>query len=185
MDIIKDPWPWYVAGPLLSLILFSMLYFGKTFGFSSNLRTMCAAAGAGKLSDFFNYNWKNDNWNLVFLLGTVAGAFIAVHFLMHNTAINLNPKTVAAINDLGINGNSQHYVPMELFGVENLGSIKTLLILIGGGFLIGFGTRYAGGCTSGHAITGLSQLQIPSLIAVIGFFAGGLIMTHFLMPLIF
>jgi uncharacterized membrane protein YedE/YeeE len=54
-----------------------------------------------------------------------------------------------------------------------------------GGFLVGFGTRYAGGCTSGHAISGLSNLQFASLIATIGFFAGGLIATHLLYPLLF
>jgi len=57
-------------------------------------------------------------------------------------------------------------------------------MLVGGGILIGFGTRWAGGCTSGHAISGLSNLQLPSLIAVIGFFIGGIIMTYFLLPTI-
>jgi hypothetical protein len=51
--------------------------------------------------------------------------------------------------------------------------------------MVGFGSRYAGGCTSGHAISGLSDLQVPSLIAVVGFFIGGLIMTFFILPLIF
>jgi uncharacterized membrane protein YedE/YeeE len=53
-------------------------------------------------------------------------------------------------------------------------------LLLVGGVLIGFGTRYAGGCTSGH-VSGLSNLQIPSLKAVIGFF-GGLIMSYFYSP---
>jgi uncharacterized membrane protein YedE/YeeE len=76
-------------------------------------------------------------------------------------------------------------VPDAIFGAEAMSSAKGLLLLLLGGFLIGFGTPYAGGCTSGHAITGLSNLQIPSLIAVIGFFLGGLVMAHFLIPLIF
>lgn len=50
---------------------------------------------------------------------------------------------------------------------------------------MGFGARWAGGCTSGHAISGLSNLQLPSLVAVLGFFAGGLLMTHLLFPLLF
>ena len=76
----------------------------------------------------------------------------------------------------------QAYSPVELF--ETL-TLKNIIILIIGGLLIGFGTRYAGGCTSGHAISGLSDLQLPSLIAVVGFFIGGLIMVHLLFPLIF
>ncbi len=180
-----NPWPWYVAGPLLAGVLFTMLYFGKTFGFSSNLRTICSMGGAGKFADFFNFDWKAQRWNLFFLVGTVCGAVIASQFLMTDHAIDLNPKTVAALQDLGLSGHTKSYVPGEIFDVSRLGSIKVLAILIGGGFLIGFGTRWAGGCTSGHAITGLSNLQLPSLIATVGFFIGGLLMTHLLLPLIF
>lgn len=183
--MIMNPWPWYVAGPLLAGVLFMLLYFGKTFGFSSNLRTICAMGGAGKAADFFNFDWKAQRWNLLFLVGTVAGAYIASHFLMTDHVIDLNPKTVSALSELGINAKVNSYVPSELFDPSQLGSFKVLAILIGGGFLIGFGTRWAGGCTSGHAITGLSNLQIPSLIATIGFFIGGLLMTHLLLPIIF
>ena len=59
------------------------------------------------------------------------------------------------------------------------------MVLAVGGFLVGFGTRYAGGCTSGHAISGLSNLQLPSLVAVIGFFIGGLVMTHLIFPYLY
>ena len=76
-------------------------------------------------------------------------------------------------------------VPTEMYNLEAITSLKGLILLIIGGLLVGFGTRYAGGCTSGHAITGLSSLQKPSLIAVIGFFIGGLIMTNFILPIIF
>lgn len=183
--MIMNPWPWYVGGPLLAGILFLMIYYGKTFGFSSNLRTICAMGGAGKVADFFNFDWKAQRWNLLFLLGTIGGAWIASNYLMNNHTIDLNPKTVSALNELGINAKVDSYVPAELFDTAKLGSIKVLAILIGGGFLIGFGTRWAGGCTSGHAITGLSNLQLPSLIATIGFFIGGLLMTHLLLPIIF
>jgi len=64
-------------------------------------------------------------------------------------------------------------------------SLKGFLVLAFGGLMVGFGSRYAGGCTSGHAISGLSDLQIQSLIAVAGFFIGGLLMTYFVLPLIF
>lgn len=179
-----NPWPWYIAGPLLASVLFLMLYFGKTFGFSSNLRTLCSIGGAGKVSKFFDFDWKAQSWNLLFLVGTILGAWIASEFLMNNHIVDLNPKTVAALNDLNISSGIDSYLPEELFNPGKLGSIKVLAILIAGGFLVGFGTRWAGGCTSGHAITGLSNLQIPSLIATVGFFIGGLIMTHFLLPVI-
>ena len=184
MDVIMEPWPWYVAGPLLASVLFLMLFFGKTFGFSSNLRTICSIGGAGKVADFFDFNWRGQIWNLVFLVGTVLGAWTASNFLMKDHRIDLNPKTVSALEQMNIEANVNSYVPEEIFNLSEHGS-KAIIILIIGGLLIGFGTRWAGGCTSGHAITGLSNLQIPSLIATIGFFAGGLLMTHFLLPLIF
>jgi len=180
-----NPWPWYVAGPLLASVLFLLLYFGKTFGFSSNLRTICSMAGAAKAADFFKFDWKAQRWNLVFMVGTIAGAAIASNYLMNDHVIDLNPKTTAALSELNIASGYDSYVPRELFDVQNLGSVRVVVILIAGGFLVGFGTRWAGGCTSGHAITGLANLQLPSLIATIGFFIGGLIMTHFLLPIIF
>ncbi len=180
-----QPWPWYVAGPLLASVLFLMLFFGKTFGFSSNLRHLCSMGGAGKTAEFFDYDWRKYKWNLLFLVGTVVGAFIASNFLMHNHRVDINPKTAAALVEIGINPDVDSYVPAEIFDLANLGSPKTLGILLIGGLLIGFGTRWAGGCTSGHAISGISNLQIPSIIATIGFFIGGLLMTHLLLPLIF
>ena len=184
MKFILDPWPWYFAGPLLALVLYMMLNFGKTFGFSSNLRTMCTIAGGARFSDLFDIDWKAQSWNLIFLVGTIIGAYVASNYLMIDQVIDLNPNTAAALADLNINSNVNSYVPEELFDASRLGSIKSLAILIGGGLLVGFGTRWAGGCTSGHAITGLSNLQLPSLIATIGFFIGGLLMTHFLLPII-
>jgi uncharacterized membrane protein YedE/YeeE len=99
--------------------------------------------------------------------------------------ININPKTIAQLAQLGIDSPKGKLMPDALFGAQIWQSPKSILILLIGGILIGFGTRYAGGCTSGHAISGLSNLQLPSLKAVIGFFIGGLIMAHFLLPLIF
>lgn len=180
-----NPWPWYVAGPLLALVLFLMLYQGKSFGFSSNLRTICSMAGAGKSVAFFNFDWQAQKWNLLFLVGTVIGAAIASNFLMTDHIVHINPKTAASLAALNIESGIDSYVPAEIFDVSSLGSIKVLAILFCGGILIGFGTRWAGGCTSGHSITGLANLQIPSLIATIGFFIGGLLMTHFLIPIIF
>ncbi|MGB5818795.1 MAG: YeeE/YedE thiosulfate transporter family protein [Saonia sp.] len=185
MEYLLSPWPWYISGPLIAVTLLFLVYFGKTFGMSSNLRTLCSMAGAGKYADFFKFDWKAQRWNLTVVLGAIIGGFIAVRFLSDGAAIALNPQTVIDLEALGFSRIGESLLPSEIYSWENALDIKGLSILIGAGFLVGFGTRYAGGCTSGHAITGLSNLQLPSLIAVIGFFIGGLLMTHFLLPLIF
>lgn len=185
MTHILNPWPWYVSGPLIALVMALLLYFGKTFGMSSNLRTMCSIVGAGKFTNFFNFKWRDQIWNLTVVLGAIIGGFIAVQFLSNNSKTKLASATVIELKNMGFNNPGQTLVPKELYNLNNLESPKSLLILILGGILVGFGTRYAGGCTSGHAITGLSSLQQPSLIAVIGFFIGGLIMSNFILPLIF
>ena len=184
MNWIYDPWPWYVSGPLIALTMFILLFVGKQFGMSSNLRTLCSAAGAGRKSDFFKFNWKEERWNLTVMLGAVLGGFIASQYLSDNT-VTIAEDVVAKLQSYGIESAGNAYLPTELFSLENLSDPKNLFILIIGGFLVGFGARYAGGCKSGHAISGLSNLQLPSLIAVIGFFAGGLIMIHLIFPLIF
>jgi len=185
MDFILKPWPWYVSGPLISLVMISLIYFGKHFGMSSNLKTFCSIGGAGKYASFFKFDWKAEKWNLAVVVGAVIGGFIAVTFLSDGSVINLNPQTVDDLKTLGFADAGASLLPPELFNWSAAFSASGLLILIGGGFLVGFGTRYAGGCTSGHAISGLSNLQLPSLIAVIGFFIGGLLMVHVLFPLIF
>ncbi len=184
MEWIYQPWPWYVAGPVIALVMVLLLFFGTSFGVSSNLRTMCTIAGAGKINDFFKFDWKTQAWNLVFILGAVIGGFLSHYFLTIDTTIDLNPKTVSQLRDLGIENAGSTFLPEKIFGIEALYSIQGWLILIFGGILVGFGTRYAGGCTSGHAISGLSDLQLPSLIAVVGFFIGGLAMTHLILPYI-
>ncbi|SHH32037.1 YeeE/YedE family protein [Winogradskyella jejuensis] len=185
MDYILEPWPWYVSGPLIAIVMFLLLYFGRTFGMSSNLRTLCSMGGAGKRVAFFDFDWKAHRWNLTVVLGAIVGGFIAHHLLSNPTDIALSQQSITALNELGFKNAGKSLLPDELFSWENIFSIKGMLILIIGGFLVGFGTRYAGGCTSGHAITGLSSLQLPSLVAVIGFFIGGLIMIHLIFPILF
>ena len=185
MNLIYEPWPWYVAGPLIALTMFLLLYMGKHFGMSSNLRTMCAIGGAGKVSSFFQFDWKSQRWNLMVVIGAIIGGFLASTF-MSNNVVEINPEIATQLSqDYGIESANVAYLPTEIFSLEKLSDPFTLFILIVGGFLVGFGARYAGGCTSGHAISGLSNLQIPSLIAVVGFFIGGLVMIHLLYPLIF
>lgn len=162
-----------------------IIYFGKAFGLSSNLRSLCAMTGVGSKVSFFDFDWKSNRWNLYIVLGSMLGGYFAVHFLSAPTNVSINPKTIAQLTQMGIDAPNGKLLPDVLFGKSAFGSIKTMVILIFGGLLIGFGSRYAGGCTSGHAISGLSNLQIPSLKAVIGFFVGGLIMIHFILPLLF
>ncbi len=161
-----------------------LIYFGKSFGMSSNLRTMCSIMGAGKYNSFFDFDWKAHRWNLIVVLGAIIGGFIAVTFLDNGTGVNVSEATIKDLSVLQIDAPKGKLIPNELFGLDAMMSVKGFLILLLGGVLVGFGTRYAGGCTSGHAISGLSNLQIPSLIAVIGFFIGGLIMVHLLLPFI-
>jgi len=185
MDILLNPWPWYVAGPMIALVMLLLVLFGKNFGMSSNLMTMCSMAGAGKFADLFKFNWKDQLWNLTFVMGAIIGGFIAVNYLSNSQEVVLNPATINKLEVLGFVSAGSQYLPTELFGIEKLTSVTGILFLIFGGFLVGFGTRYAGGCTSGHAISGISNLQLPSLIAVIGFFIGGLVMVHLIFPFIY
>ncbi len=185
MEFISQPWPWFVAGPAITFVLFLMFYFSRAFGVSTNLETFCTIAGAGKFSDYFKSDWKARQWSLVFVLGIILGGIISSQFLMTSNAIDLNPKTVQELAELGFANAGSEYLPAEIFSLDHVRTLKGFGILLVAGLCIGFGTRYAGGCTSGHAITGLSNLQIPSLVAVIGFFTGGLLMVWFLFPLIF
>ncbi|MEQ6124940.1 YeeE/YedE thiosulfate transporter family protein [Pseudotenacibaculum sp. MALMAid0570] len=185
MEVITQPWPWYVAGPAIAFVLFLLFYFGKAFGVSTNLETICTIGGAGRISDHFKTDWKARTWSLIFVVGIIIGGFISSQYLMTSQAIDLNPQTVQDLAELGFANAGNEYLPAEIFSTDNLLSLKGIGILVAAGLFIGFGTRYAGGCTSGHAITGLSSLQLPSLVATIGFFAGGLLMTWFLFPLIF
>ncbi|WCM42940.1 YeeE/YedE family protein [Flavobacterium sp. CBA20B-1] len=185
MEWILEPWPWYVSGPLIALTMFALLYVGKNFGMSSNLRTLCTMCGADKTCDFFCFDWKNQRWNLLVMLGAVIGGFVAANYLSENQTPNIHPQTIEQLQQMGIKSAGTSYVPTELFGSEALSNPKTLAILLIGGVLVGFGARYAGGCTSGHSISGISNLQLPSLIATIGFFIGGLLMVHIIFPFIF
>jgi uncharacterized membrane protein YedE/YeeE len=185
MDFLFQTWPWYVSGFLIGMVMLTLNYFGKVFGMSSNLRTLCTIAGADKFADFFKFDWKAQRWNLVVLIGAMIGGYVAVHFMSDPSNVNINPKTIGQLAKLGIDAPNGKIAPETLFGNEVFHSPKMIFILIIGGILIGFGSRYAGGCTSGHAIAGLSNLQRQSLKAVIGFFVGGLVMTYYILPLIF
>jgi uncharacterized membrane protein YedE/YeeE len=183
LNFIKSPWPWYVSGPLIGLLVPGLLLVGnKRFGISSNLRHVCAACFPARIP-FFQYDWKKEAWNLFFVAGIMIGAFVAAFYLQNNSQIVISPKLVSQLRDGGIH-TSQSILPEEIFSWQQLFTIRTLMMTIGGGFLIGFGTRYAGGCTSGHSIMGLSTLQWPSLVATICFMIGGVVMSNLILPFI-
>ncbi len=186
--LLSGVWPWYVAGPLIGLIVPLLLVVGgKVFGISSNLRHLCAALplpDAAKPA-FLRYNWRRTGaWNLVFALGIVVGGWLATATLgVPDVGSHLSEATRADLGALGLTSLSG-YAPAELFSWHALGAPAGLVMVVLGGFLVGFGARWAGGCTSGHAISGLAALQLPSLVAVIGFFAGGLLITHLVYPVL-
>ncbi|HTE28563.1 YeeE/YedE family protein [Flavitalea sp.] len=183
MEILKHPWPWYVAGPIIGLIVPALLILGnKHFGISGNFRHACAACFPAGIR-YFKYEWKKEIWNFFFVGGILAGAVIAVSMLNNPAPIVVNPKLEAELAAYGINDFSS-MVPRQLFNFESLFTLRGFIMLVLGGFLIGFGTRYAGGCTSGHSITGLSDLQFPSLVATICFMIGGFTMSNLLLPYI-
>ncbi|MDP4216709.1 MAG: YeeE/YedE thiosulfate transporter family protein [Bacteroidota bacterium] len=161
LKFIRQPWPWYVAGPLIGLIVPALLLAGnKSFGISSSLRQICAACFPAEIS-FFKYDWKKQKWNLFFVAGIVIGGFIATSFLSDRFV---------------------ELLPSDIFNVGALMTLRGFLFIAVGGFLVGFGTRYAGGCTSGHSIMGISNLQWPSFLATCCFMIGGLVMTWFISP---
>lgn len=181
-----EPWPWYVAGAAIALVLLLLTLSGRFFGISANLRTFCTLCGADKSADFFKFDWASQKWNLWVVAGTILGGFIGANFLSpENNPAHISPKTVEKLQSMGFESAGKAYLPDELFSVANLTDPRILALLIVGGLLVGFGARYAGGCTSGHAISGLSNLQWPSLLAVCGFFAGGLLMVYLIFPLMF
>ncbi|MBX3043193.1 MAG: YeeE/YedE family protein [Candidatus Kapabacteria bacterium] len=184
LEFIKQPWTWYVAGPMITLVMFLMLYLGKNFGVSSTMRTICASTGAGKFIPFFNFKWKEQLWNIFFVVGMILGGLIASTLLSSPEPVQISEQATINLMAMGISSPGTDILPAEIFSWESLMTFKGFTILVVGGFLVGFGARWAGGCTSGHAISGLSNLQLPSLIAVAGFFIGGLVMTYFMLPLI-
>jgi uncharacterized protein len=184
MELLTHTWHWSVSGIIIGLIMLTLNYFGKVFGMSSNLRSLCSMTGIGKRVAFFDWDWKSQKWNLLTVFGAMLGGYFAVHFLSDVSNVAINPKTIAELSKLGMEEPNGKLLPEALFDLKILSSPMHICFLFFGGFLVGFGSRYAGGCTSGHAIAGLSNLQLPSLKAVIGFFIGGLLMSYFILPLL-
>ncbi len=185
LEFLRQPWTWYVAGALIGLTVPVLLLLGnKPFGLSSNLRHLCAACVPANV-EFFKYDWREQAWNLWFAGGIVVGGAIGSYFLTDSAALVLAPDTLADLRALGLRDFTSGLLPADLFSFQALGTARGLFFTVVGGFLVGFGTRYANGCTSGHAIMGLSNLQWPSLVATMCFMGSGVLMTHYGLPLVF
>ncbi len=183
LEFIKQPWPWYVAGPLIGLTVPALLIMGnKSFGISSSLRHICASCIPANIP-FFKYDWKKEVWNLFFVLGIFLGGVITAALLSNPEPVVVNPALATELAGYGIT-NYSNLVPVDIINWSSLFTARGIILMVVGGFLVGFGTRYAGGCTSGHAIMGLSNLQLPSLIATICFMVGGFIMANLILPLV-
>ena len=183
LEFLKQPWPWYVAGPLVGLTVPLLLIIGnKSFGISSSLRHICASCIPANIP-FFKYDWKKEVWNLFFVFGIFLGGVLTVNLLSDPASVEVNPKLAQELAGYGITKYS-NLVPEDIINWQSLFTLKGFILMVVGGFLVGFGTRYAGGCTSGHAIMGLSNLQLPSLIATICFMIGGFIMANLILPYI-
>ncbi len=183
--MIRETWPWWIGGPLIGLVVpVVYLYGAKKWGVSSTLRHMCAATFPAGL-EYFRYDWRSrGSWQLLMALGMVFGAVIASVFLASpDPILPISERTWTALAELGLQ-DREGLVPSSLFSWSGLATVPGFVVIVVGGFLVGFGSRYADGCTSGHAISGLANLQLSSLAAVIGFFVGGLVVTHLLLPLI-
>ena len=180
---MQQPWPWYVAGPLIGLTVPALLILGnKNFGISSSLRHICASCMPANIP-FFKYNWRKEVWNLFFVFGIFVGGIITAMFFTNPNPVEVHPNLAKELASYGIT-DFRNLVPSELMNWESLFTLRGLVMMVGGGFLVGFGTRYAGGCTSGHSIMGIANLQLPSLIATISFMLGGFLMANVLLPII-
>ncbi len=185
-DFLSQPWHWSVSGVLIALVLGLLTYMGRSFGVSTTFRNICTMAGAGKRNSFFDIDLKQEGWRMMFVAGALIGGVISVLFLKSPEPAAISQSTIDYLATVGISypeSDAQRlgFVPTSLFSFDNL---KGVLLAIAGGFLVGFGARYGDGCTSGHAITGLSHLQLPSLLTVIGFFIGGILMSWFILPML-
>ena len=183
LDLLSEPWPWYVGGPLIGLMVPLLLWAGGEFGVSENLRHICAALLPTR-NDFFRYDWKATGlWNLTLALGIVLGGAVAGTVLASPDPLVVADATTADLAVMGVT-TFEGLAPAQVFSWEGLATVPGFVMIVIGGFLVGFGARYASGCTSGHAISGLANLQLPSLLAVLGFFAGGLLATWVILPLL-
>jgi uncharacterized membrane protein YedE/YeeE len=182
-ELINGTWPWYVSGPLIGLLALALSAHGERFGVSSSLRHVCAAT-VPRTSRYLQYDWRSiGGWNLAFVAGIAIGGVVTGFLLPGSGNVPISATTITALRDLGLT-NFDGLAPAEIFAWERLFTLPSFIFMVVGGFLVGFGARWADGCTSGHAISGIAEFKLSSIVATIGFFAGGLLVTYFVLPLL-
>jgi uncharacterized membrane protein YedE/YeeE len=163
-----DPaWSPYLVGAVIGVLtLLTLTFSKKPVGASSAYASIAGLIGkavAPQHTESLRYYQDNKpavDWTTVFVLGAIVGAFVAAWTGGELTGRFLPPLWVAR------------------FGEDTAG-LRTL-VAFGGGALMVYGARLAGGCTSGHGISGTLQLAVSSWIAVICFFIGGIAMAMLL-----
>ncbi len=179
--VSEGPWPWYVAGPLIGLMVPLMILLKRRFGISTSLQRVCAAA-VPKSASLFDYDWRSiGGWNVTFALGVALGGTLAALALPAGDVVAIAAATREALTGLGLS-DMRGLAPAQIFSWQALGTWPGFMSMVVGGFLVGFGARVAGGCTSGHAISGIAELRAASVVTVVGFFIGGLTITYLARP---
>jgi uncharacterized membrane protein YedE/YeeE len=151
--------PWYIAGPLLGITIPILLVLNeKQLGVSSSLRA--AGSFIYPRLDYFKYDSSKDLWQVYFVVGVIAASIT-----LNQLQLIQDPVLIGSVPDAA-----------SIYSVDNW------IQFLSGGVLIGFGARYAGGCTAGHCLMGNASLAPSSLVSTIAFFVGGLIVSHFVLP---
>lgn len=161
-----------------------MIWMGCSFGVFIVFWNFCIIVGVGKKNVFFDIDFKDEDWWMVFVLGVIFGGFIGVYLFMSLEVVVIFVEMIVYFKvDFGISyfqGNG--FLLIEVFNYINF---KGIIFIIIGGFLVGFGVCYGWGCIFGYVILGLLYLQFFLFIMVIGFFIGGLFMIWVIMLFIF
>ncbi len=164
--LTMDRWSPYAVGIGIGILSWlTFLLSDKPIGCSTAF-----ARSAGLLERLFRGDKVNDkpyyrefvpqiDWEWMLVAGILIGAFIASS-LSGQFQWSVVPGTWAAA-----------------FGI---GNIQRLAVAVLGGFCAAFGARWAGGCTSGHGISGTLQLAVSGWIAATGFFIGGIVTAMFI-----
>jgi len=181
MNLFATGWPWYVSGPLIFATMAMLVLLGRRFGVSSNLESMCTILGAGRVAPHFRVRWRDHAWNLVFIAGAMTGGLVTHVLGAARRMVPISSGTVTTLASWGFS-HDPGFAPASLMGTAALSSPVAWGLLGIGGFLVGFGTRWARGCTSGHGVSGLADLQRGSLIATLSFFASGVVVTNVVLP---
>ena len=146
------------------------------------MRDICAIIAPKKIA-YFNYNWREYLWRVLFVAGITFGGFVGATALKSPGMIQISGGVRQILASFNVTDYSA-LVPLNLFSWASLLTLRGFTLVVVGGFLVGFGTRYADGCTSGHTIHGISNFHRSSIIASLCFFAGGLFTTYVVLPLL-